>query len=68
MKFVLVGLYCGPLLMLIPLLIRTYAKNHVSGSRVSDYRVSGEPPIFCDFKNKEATLSFSRIGTFDGSL
>ena len=45
MNFVLVGLYCSPLLTLIPTLTRTYAKNHVSGNRVSDFRVSGGPPV-----------------------
>ena len=38
MKLVLVGLYCGPLLTLIPPL--TQAKK-----RVSDFRVSGGPPV-----------------------
>ena len=45
MKLVLVGLYCGPLLTLIPPLTRTYAKKRVSGNRVSDFRVSGGPPV-----------------------
>ena len=45
MKLVLVGLYCGPLLTLIPPLTRTYAKNRVSGNRVSDFRVSGGRPV-----------------------
>ena len=39
----LVGQYCGPLLVLIPPL--TQAKNRGSGNRVSDFRVSGGPPI-----------------------
>ena len=43
MKLVLVGLYCGPLLTLIPPL--TQAKKRVSGNRVSDFRVSGGPPV-----------------------
>ena len=42
MKLVLVGLYCGPLLMLIPPLTRTEAKNRGSGNRVS---VSAGPPV-----------------------
>ena len=46
MKLVLVGLYCGPILMLIPPLTRTKAKNRVSGNRVSDFHVSGGPPVF----------------------
>ena len=46
MKFVLVGLFCGPLLALIPPL--TQAKNRGSGNRVSDFRVSGGPPVLCD--------------------
>ena len=45
MKFVLEGLYCGPLLTLIPPLTRTSAKNRGSGNRVSDFRVSGGPPV-----------------------
>ena len=45
MKFVLVGLFCGPLLALIPPL--TQAKNRGSGNRVSDFRVSGGPPVIC---------------------
>ena len=43
MKLVLVGLYCGPLLTLIPPLTRTQAKNHGRGNRVGDFRVSGGP-------------------------
>ena len=42
-EFVLVGLYCGPLLTLIP--PRTQAKKRGSGNRVSDFRVSGGPPV-----------------------
>ena len=45
MKFLLVGLYCGPLLTLIPPLTCTYAKNYGSGNRVSDFHVSGGPPV-----------------------
>ena len=45
MKFVLVGLYFGPLLTLIPPLTRTSAKSRDSGNRVSDFRVSGGPPV-----------------------
>ena len=45
MKLVLVGLYCGPLLTLIPPLTRTQAKNRGSGNRDSDFRVSGGPPV-----------------------
>ena len=44
MKLVLVGLYCGPLLTLIPPLTRTQAKKRVSGNRVSDFHVSGGTP------------------------
>ena len=51
MKFVLVGLYCGLLLMLIPPLTRTQAKNRGSGNRVSDFRVSGGPPVSSLEKN-----------------
>ena len=47
MKLMLVGLYCGPLLTLIPPLTRTSAKKRVSGNRVSDFRVSGGPPVLC---------------------
>ena len=46
MKFVLLGLYCGPLLTLIPPLTRTKAKNRGSGNRVIDFRVSGGPPVY----------------------
>ena len=49
MNFVLVGLYCGPLLTLIPPLTRTLAKKRVSGNRFSDFRVSGGPPVFAPF-------------------
>ena len=45
MKFVLVGLSWGPLLVLIPPLTRTQAKKRVSGNRVSDFHVSGGPPV-----------------------
>ena len=45
MKLVLVGLYCGPLLTLIPPL--TQAKKHVSGNRVSNFRVSVSPVRVC---------------------
>ena len=43
MKFVLVGLFCGPLLTLIPPLTCTQAKNHGSGNCVRDFCVSGDP-------------------------
>ena len=39
MKFVLVGLYCGPLLTLIPPLTRTLVKKRGSGIRASGNRV-----------------------------
>ena len=45
MKFVLVGLYCGPLLTLKSSLARTYAKKHGIGNGVSGFRVSGGPPV-----------------------
>ena len=52
MQLVLVGLYCGPLLPLIPPLTRTYAKKRVSGNRVSDFCVSGGPPVvFIEYMN-----------------
>ena len=65
MKLVLVGLYCGPLLTLIPPLTRTYAKTRGSGSRVSDFRVSGGPPVvlaqslFCLYETKLIQLNCS---------
>ena len=45
MKFMLVGLYCGPLLTLIPPFTHTKAKNRVCGNNVSDFRVSVGPPV-----------------------
>ena len=45
MKFVLVGLYFGPLLTRIPQLTRMSAKKRGSGNRVSNFRVSGGPPV-----------------------
>ena len=56
MKFVLVGLYCGPLLTLIPPLTCTQAKNRVSGNRVSDFRVSGGPPVNVKKSKKVVSL------------
>ena len=48
MKFVLVGLYYSPLFRENPLLAHKKAKNRGSGNRVSDFRVSGGPPVpFC---------------------
>ena len=44
------GLYCGPLLTPIPPLTRTLAKKRVSGNRFSDFRVSGGPPVFRNYK------------------
>ena len=51
----LVGLYCGPLLTLIPPLTRTKIKKRVSGNRVSDFCVSGGPPV--DFLHRLFCIS-----------
>ena len=61
MKLVLVGLYCGPLLTLIPPLKR------VSGNRASDFRVSGGPPVLSFHETLELVHLCSAIGRFSFS-
>ena len=61
MKLVLVGLYCGPLLTLIPPLTRKKKKKRVSGNRVSDFRVSGGPPVISNLYIPTSNLKFISI-------